>query len=255
MQLASLEGENHIMETTRKKHSIHIGIDHYEDHAIRDLQFCSADARLLASFFQDVSGYDSVSVIADPTRNAILDAVSGEIAQLNPGDLLVISYSGHGFRTEDKFLLSAADSRMPFIQEGVDGVPLEMLMKAVRERGCDCAFFIDACSRPGLGAREISVPKLPLESPQRDLILHADMDGPWCCVMRPEIPMEVAALGHGLFAAALDRALREAHGLGKSSIDAVYALVMAHAKAICQDNGMRCPSIEMSCSGPSVRLW
>ena len=33
------------MENTRKKHSMHIDHDHYEDHAIRDLRFCVADAR------------------------------------------------------------------------------------------------------------------------------------------------------------------------------------------------------------------
>ena len=238
-----------------KRHSLHIGIDRYNDPQIRDLPFCTADAELLASFFRDVAGYDSVSVVADPTRNSILDAVLSEIAQLNLGDLLVMSYSGHGVQTEGKALLGAADSRMQFIQEGVDGVPLAMLMKIVREQGCDCAFFIDACSRPGLGTREISVPKLSPESFPRDLILQEDMEGPYCCVMRPEMPMEVAALGHGLFSAALDRALHEAHGLGKPTIDAVYALVKAHAKAISQDNGMQCPSIEMSWSGPSVKLW
>ena len=31
--------------------------------------------------------------------------------------------------------------------------------------------------------------------------------------------------------------------------------VMAHANAICQDNGMQCPQIVMSCSGRPVKLW
>ena len=243
------------MKNTRKRHSIHIGIDRYEDHAITDLRFCTADARLLASFFQGVAGYDSVSVIEDATRNSILDAVTGKVAQLNPGDLLVMSYSGHGFRTKDNFLLGAADSRMEFIQEGVDGVPLEMLINIVCKKGCDCVFFIDACFSPGMGTRAISFCKPPSELPERDLIPLEDAEGPYYCIMRPEMPMEVDSLGNGLFTAALDRALREACEQEIPTMEGIHARVMAHAKAICQDNGMPCPQIVMSSSGRSVNLW
>lgn len=243
------------MGNTRRKRSIHIGIDKYEDPAITDLPFCTADARLLASFFRDVAGYESVSVLADSTRNSILDAVTGEIAHLSPGDLLVMSCSGHGFQTDGRFLFGASDSRMQFIQEGVDGVPLAMLKRLVHSKGCDCAFFIDACSRPGLGTREISVYKPSTELPERDLVLFEDTDGPGFGIMMPEVAQEVCALGHGLFTAALDRALREAYEQGRSTMYDVYTCVNEHAKAICQDNGIQCSQFSITYSGRPISLW
>jgi len=56
-----------------KRHSIHIGINKYED--FPDLPFCSTDAELMGSFFRNVAKYDSVKEFVDSSRNAILDAV------------------------------------------------------------------------------------------------------------------------------------------------------------------------------------
>jgi uncharacterized caspase-like protein len=240
-----------------KRHSIHIGIDQYEDKAIRNLPFCKADASLLASFFRDVAGYESVSTLSDPTRNSILDSVADEAARLGPGDMLVLTYSGHGFRLNDRFFLGAADTRRPFMQEGVDGIPLEMLERIVREAGCDCAFFIDACPEEGRGTRGIEFDRQSANGTGRDLSFSpSSSNGPFFAVMSPEVSLETTSLGHGVFTAVLDRALREAYEAGKPTLDfAFHSRVQEHATSICQENGILCPSIVISCSGCPAKLW
>lgn len=241
-----------------KRHSIHIGIDRYEDDAIQNLPFCKADARLLASFFQDVAEYESVTVLSDPTRNSILDAVSDEADRLNPGDMLVLSYSGHGFRSRDQHFIGAADSRMLFIREGVDGVPLAVLKRVIDKAGCDCAFFIDACPDVGMGTRDIKVSNPSDEKSGRDLDFYSSdaFKGTSFTIMAPEMSIESTSLGHGIFTAALDRALREAHAAGKPAMDsAFYELVNKHAKAICQESGLQNPFIWVKSCGHTANLW
>lgn len=240
-----------------KRHSIHIGIDRYEDKAIMDLPFCIADARLLSSFFTDVAGYESVSVLSNPTRNAILDTVAAGASRLGPGDLLVLSYSGHGFQAQDRHFLCGSDARMPIVQEGADGIPLGVLEGMIRDAGCNAVFFLDACPAEGWGTRDLIATKKPHGSCGRDLVLEAPgkAEGESFGILYPQCAIESTALGHGVFTAALDRALRDAHGAGNASLYHVFELARKHMEAICRDSQVPCPGIRMMSSLPGVELW
>lgn len=241
-----------------KRHSIHIGIDRYEDKGIQDLPFCTADARLLASFFTDVAEYESVSTLHNPTRVAVLDAVADETAQLGQGDLLVVTFSGHGFRMNGKSSLCAADTRMHFFLEGVDGVPIGLIRELARDSECDCALFIDACPAEGMGTRDIAVDCGSGEQSGRDLILEeiGNDAGAAFAIMSPEKAVESEALGHGCFTVALDRALRKAYDCGEQTIWDVCRHAEKELAAITKESGMAAnPGICLSTSGHRLELW
>lgn len=240
-----------------KRHSIHIGIDHYEDEGIKDLAFCTADARLLSVFFQDVAGYESVSVLSNPARNAILDAVVGEASRLQAGDLLVFSYSGHGFQLNDRHCLCGSDARMQLIQASADGIPLSLLKDIVRDAGCNAVFLIDACPAEGRGTRNLSIAKLPHVPRGRDLTLVAPgkAEGASFAILYPECAIDSTALGHGVFTVALDRALHEAHGVGNASLHHICELAKKHMEVICRHLQVPFPGVGMMSSLSGVNLW
>ena len=228
------------------RHSLHIGIDHYDDEIIRDLSFCTADAELLASFFRDVAGYESVSRLSNPTRGAILDAVSDEASRLNPGDLLVLSYSGHGLRLEGRFSILASDTRYELVRAGVDGLPFKLLKDRVIEAGVNLADFLDSCPTENAGTRGISGRTSDCGLSSRDLFLiHGSSDGlsdsPSFSIMNPERTLEISALGHGLFTLALDRALRELHAQGEATLSRIRERTDEHMKALCREYDMPSP--------------
>ena len=241
------------------RHSLHIGICHYDDETICDLPFCTADAELLASFFQDVAGYESVVRLTDPTRGAIMNAVAEEAGLLQPGDLLVLTYSGHGLRIQGGFGIVASDTRYELVRAGVDGLPLDILKDRIFKAGVHLVVVLDSCPMENAGARGLSAITKTSGRSSRDLHLTPPTsDGPFFSVMWPEKALEISALGHGLFSAALDRALRELHAEGNSSIHRICECATRHMEAICREHGLASPphvNYTMSFGFESKSLW
>ena len=240
------------------RHSLHIGIDRYDDKNIQDLPFCTADAELLASFFRDVTGYESVIRLDNPARGAILDAVAEEAGRLSPGDLLVLTYSGHGLRLQGEFSILASDARFELVRAGVDGLPFNLLKDRILEAGVNLVVFLDSCPTEMAGTRGIfgRVPAGGRSS--RDLCLEpVPPDGPFFFIMQPEMSLEIPALGHGLFTFSLDRVLRELHARGEASLDCIRERTDECMKAICEEHGMASPPCVnlMRVRGGNERLW
>ena len=241
-----------------KRHSLHIGIDRYDDAQITDLPFCTADAELLASFFRAVAGYESVVRLDSPVRGAILDAVSAETSWLKSGDLLVMTYSGHGMRIKDEWVLVAKDSRHELVQAGVDGFPLRLLKDRIRNAGVNLALFLDSCPSESAGPRGLSfVPPSSVQM-QRDLVFGDSCEGSALFIMMPDAALEIEGLGHGLFSSALDRALRELHAKGPFVIsDEIRVRTAEHMKALCMKNGnLSSPDVTLTMTpGANINLW
>lgn len=240
-----------------KRHSIHIGINKYED--FPDLPFCSADAELMGSFFRNVAKYDSVKEFVDLSRNAILDAIFTEIKHLDSGDLLLITYSGHGMSQNKQWVMLAADSRLCLIQSGMDGIPLNVITEYARDRGVNLGFFIDSCPSKCMGTRGLIFGNSSLEkssygfdmSPNIDLGNLASL-----FIMLPSFAIEIPALGHGLFTLALDCALRGLYETGTVTLEEIRKRVDEHISAICLDNGVdSIPVATLTYAGPVVKLW
>lgn len=243
-----------------KRHSLHIGIDHYDDVQIRDLPFCTADAELMASFFRDVAGYESVARLDNPKRGAILDAVSAETSRLKSGDLLVMTYSGHGMRIKDDWVIMAKDSRYELAHAGVDGFPLRLLKDRICNAGVNLALFLDSCPTEDAGTRGISFARPTTECLQknRDLVIGDSCEGPAFFIMWPDVALEIKASAHGLFSLALDRALRELHAMGPFVIsDEIRVRTAEHMKALCRENGnLSSPDVTLTMSpGAKISLW
>ena len=241
-----------------KRHSLHIGIDRYDDAQIKDLPFCTADAELLASFFRDVADYESVVRLDNPTRGAILDAVSEEASRLKSGDLLVMTYSGHGMRIKDDWVIMAKDSRYELVQAGVDGFPLRLLKDRICNADVNLALFLDSCPSESAGSRGISfVPPSSVQM-QRNIVFGDSCEGSALFIMIPDAALEIEELGHGLFSAALDRALRELHAKGPFVIsDEIRVRTVEHMKALCGENGnLSSPSVTLTMTpGANINLW
>lgn len=240
------------------RHSLHIGIDRYDDPYICDLRYCTADAEMLASFFRDVAGYESVSRLDNPARGAILDAVAEEVTRLKSGDLLVMTYSGHGMRIKDEWVILARDSRYELAQAGVDGFPLRLLRDRICNAGVNLVLFLDSCPTEDAGARGISFVRPTAERLQRELAIEGSCEGPALSIMRPDAALEIEESGHGLFTMALDRALRELHARGPFVMsDEIRMLTAEHMKTICRETGnAHSPNVMLSMTGGvTLNLW
>jgi hypothetical protein len=88
-----------------KGYSLHIGLnfvdpDHYEGWD-GELAACEFDAGDMASLASS-AGYDTRTLIrSEATRNAVTDGIRELARVAGPGDICLISYSGHGGQTPD----------------------------------------------------------------------------------------------------------------------------------------------------------
>jgi hypothetical protein len=89
----------------RKGIGIHIGLnsldpDHYEGWT-GDLAACEFDARDMAAIARTAGMKSTVILTRKATRNRCLAAVRAAAKELNSGDLLFLTYSGHGGQIKD----------------------------------------------------------------------------------------------------------------------------------------------------------
>jgi hypothetical protein len=89
-----------------KGYSIHIGInlldpDHYDGWS-GPLNACEADAEDMAKIASDNSFSTTTLLTKDATRAAVIGAVEKAATTLQAGDMLLVSYSGHGGQVPDK---------------------------------------------------------------------------------------------------------------------------------------------------------
>ena len=152
----------------------------------------------------------------------------------------------------------ARDSRYELAQAGVDGFPLRLLKDRICNAGVNLALFLDSCPSEFAGPRGLSLVPPSSAQVQRDLVLGVPCEGPALFIMSPDTTLEIEALGHGLFSAALDRALRELHAKGPFVIsDEIRVRTEEHMKALCRANGnLSSPNVILSMtSGVKINFW
>lgn len=83
-----------------RKVSVHIGVDNVDPLAYPrppgPLQAAEADARAMFALAADAGLVATLLVGADATRDAVIRAFRDAASELDPGDLLVVTFSGHG---------------------------------------------------------------------------------------------------------------------------------------------------------------
>ena len=94
-----------------KAYSLHIGVNHvdtssqcYEDDWESELNSCEADALAMLKIAQDLDyEYSKILLTKDATRANFFKAINYfQTEKLKPGDLLLITFAGHGGQVEDK---------------------------------------------------------------------------------------------------------------------------------------------------------
>jgi replicative superfamily II helicase len=201
-----------------------IGIDRYQSPAIGDLSCARRDAMALDALFADTLGGNSrLLTDADATR-ACIEAEFSALAYCDPGDTVVIGFSGHGSETHELIPYDAdtADLR-------TTAVPLDLLQDwFARIPARRLVFFLDCCFSGGLGSKVLQIDVKPrnLRSAEAKLDQIAGDGRLIFTASRADEPAyENVRQGHGYLTYFLIEALRGAAEVVQGSRIPVYRLL------------------------------
>lgn len=157
------------------KWALLIGVNEYDNEAFSTLRYCSADVvklkdALLAGGFRE----DHVIVLSDlesaadrrPTRENIENAWLTLLEKTEPGDTLLITFSGHGVNIDGKSYLCPADANRDLHQTTM--LSMDVLMRSLAEsEAAQKMFIVDACRND----------QLPAGAERFDLLVGSRSDG------------------------------------------------------------------------------
>lgn len=92
-------------------HAVVIGIDDYADPSVSDLEGAVNDAEDLAGALSRRGAEVTKLLDGDATRSAVVSAVRRAIAASRPGDVVVITYAGHGTQQPEALPGDESDGR------------------------------------------------------------------------------------------------------------------------------------------------
>ena len=75
-----------------------VGVSRY--HSFSQLPTAARDAETMAHVLKHVAGFDEVLVLADPDATKLAEASEYLFADKEPGDLVLLYFSGHGVKDE-----------------------------------------------------------------------------------------------------------------------------------------------------------
>jgi outer membrane protein assembly factor BamB len=123
-----------------------IASDQYADPGLRQLQAPASDARALASVLRDPAiGNFEVSTLLNEPSHVVSLAVEDFFADRQPGDLLLLHFSGHGIKDQDGELYFAAPNTV-LGRLGATAVPAEFVSRRMsRSRSRRVVLLLDCC--------------------------------------------------------------------------------------------------------------
>ena len=132
------------MDGTRS--ALIIASDQYTDPGLRRLRAPATDARLLAAVLRDpaIGGFQVHTVLNEPAHVVNL-AVEEFFADREPGDLLLMHFSGHGIKDQDgELYLAAPDTVLGRL--GATAVAAEFVNRRMsRSRSRSVVLLLDCC--------------------------------------------------------------------------------------------------------------
>ncbi len=145
---------------TGKRYALLIGVNAYQ--ALPALQKAVGDAEAIAQAL-NVYGYD-ITLVRDPTRRQMNEAIASFVAKLKPEDTAVVHFSGHGIEIQQQNFLLPVDVPLP--STGATGAGADLiksesialgdLMGRVDASGVGTKIFIiDACRDNPFAARGV----------------------------------------------------------------------------------------------------
>ena len=191
-----------------KRAALIIGIDKYEDPAIRPLLYAERDATELHGFFKYRAGYDDVRLLQRAGEDEILNCAAEITRALAPGDLFVFFFAGHGITHTGRHLLLGPRARLRRLEFFQGAVPVDLLKNETAQAGVQRVFILDACRNDLEQGRDAAGPGLQGEQLLRDVVCGktAASFAPLalvCSCAEGRKALEAPQLGQGLFSRAL----------------------------------------------------
>ena len=132
------------MDATR--HALIIASDQYTDPGLRQLQAPASDSRALAGVLRDpaIGNFEVRTLLNEPAHVVSL-AVEEFFADRQPGDLLLMHFSGHGIKDQDGELYFAAPNTV-LGRLGATAVAAEFVSRRMsRSRSRRVVLLLDCC--------------------------------------------------------------------------------------------------------------
>lgn len=139
-----------------KQTALLVGVNRYEDDAIVNLAYAEQDARELYAFLKRTALYDEVRHLPafEADEDRILNAAARLIEPLEPGDLFLFFFAGHGVQFRGRHLLLCPQVRFHRLEFGHHTVPVDLLKQETARSGVSRVFVLDACRGNLLATRE-----------------------------------------------------------------------------------------------------
>jgi hypothetical protein len=140
-----------------KRYGLFVGVNDYRDGAIENLRCAVQDATSLSGLFEHRLDFAECAVLTNPRASEITDRLEQFQARLQPGDLFVFYFAGHGKSHVNGHVLLLNDCRLNTLG---DPHPVGILgVKSLRSltdewTGVSRALIFDACRRSLRGARD-----------------------------------------------------------------------------------------------------
>jgi uncharacterized caspase-like protein len=244
----------------QQKWALVVGIGHFTDKQIPQLNYTDADATAFAADLKDpsIGGFpaDNVQVLTDDqaTTKNIKEKLNWIARQAQPNDLVVIYVASHGTpRTTDT--AGGANYLITYDTEAYSGgnldedalyataYPMVELANAVstRMKALRTAVFLDTCYSGGAAGASGSQPSSALANtaPSGAMLAHMS-DGTGRIVMAAsevnEESLESNQLHHGYFTYYLLQALKS--GKGQTPLSQIYASVAQQVSQSVSSQGM-----------------
>jgi hypothetical protein len=173
-----------------------IGIDHYK--TAKNLKGAVADARDLERSLRNAGIRDLTVLVEDSaSRNQVVSAMNRLITESKAGDLIFVSFAGHGAQLPERnkgsdpdgvdevFVLSAFESRGAGTAERILDKEINVWLRRLEQKGVQTMFVADTCHGGGLtkavdmragelSYRQTPITIAPLEDALRPISTTAD---------------------------------------------------------------------------------
>lgn len=145
-----------------------MGVDRHASSEIRELRYAEQDAVALHTLFADNLGSGGELLVGSGVTRPEIERRFHQLAQVEPHDVVVVSFSGHGSETHD---LVTYDADLDDLAGSC--IPLDLLtewFKAVPARRLVC--ILDCCFSGAMGAKVLQVESKPRALCSEDSLLE-----------------------------------------------------------------------------------
>ena len=198
-------------ERAMKRAALFVGVNRYEDPEINPLQFAEKDAAELYGFFRHRGEYDEAKLLLSPESDEILDTARGLVEGLEPGDVFLFFFAGHGYVWEGRHLLLCPQARYRRLRYLQQTVPVDLLKEETEREGVHRVVVLDAC-RTNLLAGDRGAPAGLRDVGAMRRLAEGVTGGGFalvCACDEGQQSRELPNLEHGVFTAAMLRVLEE----------------------------------------------